>query len=113
MATLVEDGVSFSLDDFGTGRSNLDYFVDMPVKIVKFDFRFTHSYFVNDKARHIIEGVVNIINNLGLDAVAEGVETEEQLETMTKLGITYIQGFFFSKPIAEKEFLEFLRVRNG
>ena len=112
MTALVEEGVTFSLDDFGTGRSNLDYFVDMPVKIVKFDFKFTHSYFESEKARHIIEGVVSIIDKLGLDAVAEGVETKEQLDTMSKLGITYIQGFYFSKPLPENEFIGFLRANN-
>lgn len=112
MTRLVNDGVTFSLDDFGTGRSNLDYFVDMPVRIVKFDYKFTHSYFVSEKARHIIEGVVDIINRLGLEAVAEGVETEDQLAAMIKLGIAHIQGFYFSKPIPETAFIEFLRKNN-
>lgn len=108
MDALISNGVRFALDDFGTGRSNLDYFVSMPVNMIKFDYFFTHWYFENEKARQVIEGTVGIIQKMGLSIVAEGVETEEQLNAMRDLGIEYIQGFFFSKPIPQDEFLEFL-----
>ena len=109
MDVLIRKGMSFSLDDFGTGRSNLDYFITMPVNIIKFDYRFTHWYFENEKARDVIKGTVEIIKKIGLPIVAEGVETDEHLQAMRSLGVDYIQGFYFSKPIPEEEFVRFLK----
>ncbi len=108
MDTLISKGIRFSLDDFGTGRSNLDYFVTMPVHIVKFDYKFTHWYFSNEKARSVVEGTVDIIRKTGLPIVAEGVETEEQLRAMAELGVTFIQGFYYSRPLPQEEFVRFL-----
>lgn len=112
MNKLIERGVSFSLDDFGTGRSNLDYFVNMPVNIIKFDFSFTQSYFKNEKARYVMESLVVLMNRMGLRIVAEGVETKEQLDAMASLGVTYIQGYYFSRPIDEVSLLKFLEEHN-
>jgi len=109
MEILNERGVRFSLDDFGTGRSNLDYFVAMPVDIVKFDYKFTHWYFESGKARYVVESIFGIVDKMGLPTVMEGVETKEELDAMIELGATYVQGFYFSKPIPEVEFIEFLR----
>ena len=108
MDILRQQGISFSLDDFGTGRSNLDYIVNMPVQIIKFDYQFTHWYFGDDKSRKVVEGISSIIRNMGLPIVAEGVENEEQLEAMIKLGASYIQGFYFSKPLSKEMFVEFM-----
>lgn len=113
MNKLIAKGVRFSLDDFGTGRSNLDYFVDMPVNIIKFDYTFTQGYFQSDKARYVVESVVNLMNRMNMSIVAEGVETEEQLNAMCDLGISFIQGFYFSRPIPQDEFLAFLEEHNG
>ena len=109
MERLIDYGVNFALDDFGTGRSNLDYLAEMPVSIVKFDYTFTQRYFNNDKMRNIIENAVGLIHDLGLSIVSEGVETEEQLEAMKRLGVEYIQGYYFSKPLPQEEFVEFMK----
>ncbi|MBR1477937.1 MAG: EAL domain-containing protein [Lachnospiraceae bacterium] len=109
MDRLRNEGVSFSLDDFGTGRSNLDYFVNMPVDIIKFDREFTSSYFKNGKARQVMASVIQMIKNMGLKIVTEGIETKEQLDDMALLGVDYIQGFYFSKPLPQGEFLEYIR----
>jgi EAL domain-containing protein (putative c-di-GMP-specific phosphodiesterase class I) len=109
MQKLIEYGVSFSLDDFGNGESNLNYIVDMPVEIVKFDRDMTKSYFDNSKGRLVMETVTRMILNLGLKIVSEGVETEEQLEKMEKLGVQYIQGYYFSKPLPQDEFIRFIK----
>jgi EAL domain-containing protein (putative c-di-GMP-specific phosphodiesterase class I) len=109
MDILRQQGITFSLDDFGTGRSNLDYIVNMPVQIIKFDYQFTHWYFGDEKARNVVEGTASIIRNMGLPIVAEGVENEEQLEAMIRLGASYIQGFYFSKPLQKDVFVEFMR----
>lgn len=109
MRKLREFGVSFSLDDFGTGRSNLNYIVDMPVDIVKFDKDMIQAYFSSKKAKYVMDAAMHMIHGMQLQIVSEGIETEEQYNTMEKLGISYIQGFYFSKPLPEKEFLEFIK----
>ncbi|MBR5484894.1 MAG: EAL domain-containing protein [Oscillospiraceae bacterium] len=115
MNTLIDYGVSFSLDDFGNGQSNLNYIVDMPVKIVKFDRDLTQSYFKEDnhKAQYVLQAAMNMIQSMHLSVVSEGVETAHQLETLEKLGVDYIQGFYFSKPIPADEFIEFIKKHNG
>lgn len=112
MDKLKEVGCSFSLDDFGTGESNLNYIVDMPVDIVKFDYSMVQDYFRSERARIVMDATVRMIKELGLHIVAEGVETAEQLEAMKKIGIDYIQGFYFSKPLPYGEFISFINERN-
>jgi EAL domain-containing protein (putative c-di-GMP-specific phosphodiesterase class I) len=108
MDRLIGMGVSFSLDDFGTGRSNLDYFVDMPVENIKFDYSFTQGYFKNERTRHILEGMVDIMHKMGMKIVVEGVETKEQLDAMLNMGVEFIQGFYFSRPVPEEQLIDFL-----
>lgn len=108
MQKLIDYGVKFSLDDFGTGQSNLNYIVDMPVDIVKFDKDMINAYFENGKAKYVMDAAMHMIHGMDLEIVSEGIETKEQYETMEKLGISYIQGYFFSKPLAEQEFLKFI-----
>lgn len=108
MRCLMNYGVRFSLDDFGTGQSNLNYIVDMPVVIVKFDRDMTKAYFENGKAKYVLDAAMHMIHGMNLEIVSEGIETEKQYCAMEKLGINYIQGYYFSKPLPEEEFLEFL-----
>ena len=113
MERMIEYGIQFSLDDFGTGQSNLNYIVDMPVKIVKFDREMTQSYFANDKAKYVMDAAMHMIHGMGLEIVAEGIETEEQYNKMEEIKIDFIQGYYFSRPLSEQEFLEFLKRENG
>lgn len=113
MEKLMDFGVSFSLDDFGTGQSNLNYIIDMPVEIVKFDREMTNAYFENSKAKYIMDAAMNMIHGMDLDIVIEGVETAEQLRTMEELEISYVQGFYFSKPLPVTEFTRFIAERNN
>ncbi|MCR5685192.1 MAG: EAL domain-containing protein [Lachnospiraceae bacterium] len=113
MQKLIAAGIRFSLDDFGTGRSNLDYFVEMPIDIIKFDYSFTQGYFRSDKAKSVIESIIEMMHRMGMSIVSEGVETEEQFDAMCALGVEYIQGFYFSKPIPEKDFVEFVKKNNA
>lgn len=112
MRKLLDFGVSFSLDDFGTGQSNLNYIIDMPVAIVKFDKDMTNAYFENSRAKYIMNAAMDMIHGMNLDIVSEGVESEEQLRTLEKLKISYIQGYYFSKPLPSREFLRFISQRN-
>lgn len=109
MKVLMNYGVSFSLDDFGTGQSNLNYIVDMPVNIVKFDRDMTKAYFDSGKAKYVMDAAMHMIHGMGLKIVSEGIETEHQYKVMEELGICYIQGYYFSKPLPKNEFLVFLQ----
>ena len=112
MEKLIDKGVTFSLDDFGTGRSNIDYFVNMPVRTIKFDYTFTRGFFDNEKIKHVLTGMLDIIHKMNLSVVVEGIETKEQMQVMKAMGVEFIQGFYYSKPIPENEFMEFLRQNN-
>ncbi len=107
------EGLNFSLDDFGTGESNLNYIVDMPVDIVKFDRSMVSKFFVNERARIVMTESVKMIKELGYKIVAEGVETYDQLLAMKELGIDFIQGFYFSKPLPQDEYIEFIKTKNA
>ena len=112
MRELLDYGVRFSLDDFGTGQSNLNYIVEMPVDIVKFDKQMTNAYFDNLRAKYVMDATIQMIHGMELNIVSEGIETAEQFRAMEALGISYIQGFYFSKPLPEAEFLRFLIEKN-
>jgi len=101
-------GVHFSLDDFGTGHSNLNYIVDMPVNIVKFDKEMISSYFDNGKAKYVMDAAMHMIQGMDLKIVSEGIEDEDQYNVMYDLGINYIQGYYFSKPLPQDDFIKFL-----
>ncbi|SHM49924.1 EAL domain, c-di-GMP-specific phosphodiesterase class I (or its enzymatically inactive variant) [Ruminococcus flavefaciens] len=113
MEYLRKFGCTFSLDDFGTGESNLNYIVNMPVDLVKFDRTMVNAYFNNEKAKIMLESVTEMIKRMGMHIVAEGVEEKHQLEQLSKLGIDFIQGYYFSKPIPVSEFLDFVRRNNS
>ena len=87
---------------------NLNYIVDMPVDIVKFDKDMIRAYFENKKAKYVMDAAMHMIQGMKLEIVSEGIETEKQFETMKNLQIAYIQGFYFSKPLPEVEYLEFM-----
>ena len=112
MRRLMEYGVCFSLDDFGTGQSNLNYIVDMPVDIVKFDREMSQAFFQDEKAKYVMNAAMQMIHGMKLKIVSEGIETEEQYLAMEELSIDYIQGYYFSKPLPEAAFLAFLQSRQ-
>jgi EAL domain-containing protein (putative c-di-GMP-specific phosphodiesterase class I) len=109
MERLLEYGISFSLDDFGSGESNLNYIVDMPVQIIKFDSDMTQSYFENEKAMLIMHAAGNMVHDMGLKIVSEGVETQEQFRAVVEFGVDYVQGYYFSRPLPKDDFVEFLK----
>lgn len=109
MKKMIDYGVNFALDDFGTGASNLNYIVEMPVKIVKFDRGMIQAYFASGKAKYVMDAAMHMIHGMGLKIVAEGVETNEEYRKMDEIKINFIQGYYFSRPLPEQEFLEFMR----
>lgn len=109
METLISNGFSFSLDDFGSGESNLMYVVEMPVSIIKFDYDMTKAFFQSQRAQHVVRSVIKMAHDMGIKLVAEGIETKEEIDVMYREDIDYIQGFYYSKPLPMDNALKFLR----
>lgn len=95
---LCDAGVAFALDDFGTGCSVLSYLKHFPVSYIKMDRSFTQDILSEKTSRHIVESVVGLAGKLGIDTVAEGVETQAQVNCLCSLGVDYLQGFYFGRP---------------
>lgn len=97
-------GVLIAIDDFGTGFSSLSYLARLPLDILKID-----KYFIDQlhtvRGRQLLDGMLNIGAALDIKVVAEGVETPEQFQALVGMGCTHMQGFLFSKPLPEDEFL--------
>lgn len=104
MHGLKELGVSLSLDDFGTGYSSLNYLRRFPVDSLKIDRSFIRDVVVDPSGASVVNSIVDIAHNLGIAAVAEGVETREQLDFLVGCGCDTYQGFFFSRPISAEDF---------
>lgn len=113
MKTLAAEGISFALDDYGTGNSNCSYLINYPFDKVKFDKTMVWSYFTSKTGKIILDNEVNTIHELHIPIVAEGVETKEQMERLKRLKVEYIQGYYYARPMPQNEFLEFVRERNG
>ncbi|MBQ9326955.1 MAG: EAL domain-containing protein [Solobacterium sp.] len=103
-----EQGLSFSLDDFGTGYSNLTRILSMPVGIIKFDRSMLLKAFETENGRIVFERMAKVIHDLGREIVSEGVETEEQAAFVKSLGVEYIQGFYYAKPMGKADYINFL-----
>lgn len=104
-------GSGFSLDDYGSGYSNLQRLMSFPYKIIKIDKSLVDQITV-PKKRKMIENTVNFIRTTGAKVVVEGVETEEQAQIFIDMGVDYIQGYYYARPMPEEEYLEFLRKNN-
>ncbi|MEM9213461.1 MAG: EAL domain-containing protein [Cyanobacteria bacterium P01_F01_bin.150] len=95
--------LTLSIDDFGTGYSSLSYLHRFPTDILKVDRSFVSRMENGDEDAEIVKTIISLGHNLGMGIVAEGVETESQLETLRLLGCEYGQGYFFAKPMAAKD----------
>jgi diguanylate cyclase (GGDEF)-like protein/PAS domain S-box-containing protein len=92
-------GVQLAVDDFGTGYSSLSNLHRFPINTLKIDRSFISRMVENNENAEIVRTISGLAQNLGMDVVAEGVETREQLEILRSLGCQYGQGYFFSKPV--------------
>jgi diguanylate cyclase (GGDEF)-like protein/PAS domain S-box-containing protein len=104
MKALEEIGVHFSMDDFGTGYSSLAYLTQLPLGQVKIDQSFVHNIFKKSTDAVIVQAIIGMADNLGMEVVAEGVETEAQYDFLKRHGCTVFQGNLFSKPVSAEEF---------
>ena len=101
-------GFKLLVDDFGSGYSSLHMLKDIPLDVLKLDMRFLGDLEPSSRAATVLLGVIRIAQSLGMDTVAEGVETKFQLEFLRSAGCDNIQGFFYAKPMPIDEFEVFL-----
>ena len=106
---LVDYGITFSLDDYGSGNANIDYINHMPFKIIKIDKYIIWDSFKNKKAGITLEYTIGMLKALELFIVAEGVETEEMKNQLEEIGCHYLQGWYYSKAVPPEEFMGILR----
>lgn len=101
---IVKNGYRLSLDDFGASFSNLSILNTMQFDVLKLDKSIINHIVTEDKSRIIIKKVLELCNELGIESIAEGVETEEQFEILKKMGCAQAQGYLFNKPIPVSDF---------
>lgn len=101
-------GIKISLDDFGTGYNSLVQFVNLPIDFLKIDKSFI-DHIDNEYYRSLIREIIIMAHSLGQEVIAEGVETNEQVELLNQMGSDNIQGYYFSKPLIAAQLTEFIK----
>ena len=105
-------GYSFSLDDYGTGYSNMQRVSKLPLKMIKIDKSLVDDMATPD-GMSIMRNTIHMMKDIRKELVVEGVETEEAFHELKDMGCDFIQGFYFSKPLSEDEFIAYVTARNG
>lgn len=109
MNALSELGVSIAMDDFGTGYSSLSYLRRYPFDTLKIDRSFVHDITIDRQDRELVNGVIAMAHSLGLQVVAEGVESEAELNYLGSRGCDLVQGYLFSKPLSEPDLIDWAK----
>ncbi len=113
MQELSDAGFELSLDDYGSGYSNMSYMLNLPFKMIKIDKYIVWAAFTDKRAEKALAATIKMIKSIGMSVLAEGVETPEQAEWLTESGCDYLQGFYYSRPIPKKDFLAIMKKNNG
>lgn len=113
MTALKTIGIGFSLDDFGTGYSSLSYLRHMPLEQLKIDKSFITEVPSNENDVSIVEAIIALGRRLGMEVIAEGVETVQQLKFLAGAGCNAYQGYLFSKPLNAQDFRTYVRNRKS
>ena len=101
---LKNSGYTLLMDDFGSGFSSLNMLKNTPFDILKIDRNFLDETIITDKGKKIIDHTIKLSNDIGIEIVAEGVETKEQAEYLLQCGCNTAQGYYYSKPVSLDEF---------
>ena len=101
-------GVSLLMDDFGTGYSSLNHLHSFPFDVLKIDRSFVGRITESEQSLQIVRTIIELARVLGMDVVAEGIETVEQYEVLLKLGCRFGQGFLFARPMTAEAVTELL-----
>ena len=112
MDSLHERGIRMSIDDFGTGYSSLSYLKRFKVYRLKIDQSFVRDITVDPEDKAIVSAIISLANSLGLQTIAEGVETEGQLAYLREQGCNEVQGYYFSKPLPAEQFEAFVSAKR-
>ncbi len=104
ISTLRKMGIRFALDDFGTGYSSLTYLKKLDIDIIKIDKEFVQDIIANRNDAALIEAILSIADNFNMRVIAEGVEDIGQIELLKTIGCKYFQGYYYSRPVPDKEF---------
>ena len=107
--SLKDEGFLFSMDDYGTGYSNMKALASMHLDCIKIDKSILWKAEKSELGYIILENCVRMIHQMNLDILVEGVETEAQIELLRPLGVKYLQGYYFSKPVPKADFLKIVR----
>jgi len=105
LQVLSNKGISIAIDDFGTGYSSLNYLRELPVHTVKIDYSFVSEIEHSKKGAALVAAIVGMAQGLGINVIAEGVESTAQSEYLESLGCHIMQGFLFGRPVAVNDFL--------
>ena len=97
-------GVCIAMDDFGTGYSNLKNIGRLSSNTLKIDRSFTMQALKNEYEHKLLDYIIDMIHSLNLKVVIEGIETKEELESITKMKPDYIQGYYFAKPMPQEDY---------
>lgn len=106
---LKDFGFTFSLDDYGTGYSNMKRILEMPLQIIKIDKTIVDEIKKNNDMKHIIKNLVVAFHEVGFELLVEGIETKESLDFFVGLDCEFIQGFYYSKPLPMDDYIQFLK----
>lgn len=109
MASLQQLGFKVEMDDFGSGYSSLNMLKDVPVDVLKIDLNFLSKTSNPDKSMTILTSIVRMVKWLDIPSIVEGVETEEQIDYLKSIGCTMVQGYYYSKPLPEKEYVDYIK----
>ena len=109
---LADAGLTLSLDDYGTGYSNITRTLALPFSLVKIDKSLADG--IGDPVtRTVLADTVAMMKSIGKQVLVEGVETADQVEALCAMGVDYVQGYYFARPLPEDAFLAFLRKSNS
>lgn len=113
MSRLHNAGIRFALDDFGTGYSNINSLADLPLETIKLDKSMIWAAQDNQKAEIILESSIAMIKKMNMHIVAEGIETQEQMKKLQRLGCDCLQGYYFSRPVEYESFITLLAAQEA
>ncbi|MBE5889613.1 MAG: EAL domain-containing protein [Lachnospiraceae bacterium] len=105
-------GVTFAIDDYGSGFASADYLIKLPMSIVKIDKMILWQAMKDPQAMIVLTNTIRMIHELGKKIVVEGVEDENMIRILSENKVEFFQGFYYSKPIPEKEYIKFLKEHN-
>ena len=106
-----EAGIELSLDDYGSGYANMNYMISLPFKMIKIDKGIVWAAFSSARVMKALRATITMIKSLGMTVLAEGVETEEQKIWLEENGCDFLQGYYFSRPIPQDEYVELLETQ--